>query len=87
MAFIVEMNEGKFFVAVFVLQLVVITKSVYIDEDGTQYQGYGSNELFGDGEFEEQEYEDYVSLDKRFTYSYHYAKEIMYQFFREQTIF
>ena len=87
MALLVEMNLGRLFVAVFVLELIVITKSVYIDEDGTQYQGYGSNELFGDGEFEEQEYEDYVSLDKRLTDSYHYAKEIMFQFFREQTIF
>ena len=65
MALLVEMNIGKLIVAVFVLELIVITKSVYTDEDGTQYQGYGSNELFGDGEFEEQEYEDYVSLDKR----------------------
>ena len=87
MAFIVEMNIGKIFLAVFVLQLIVITKSVYIDEDGTQYQGYGSNELFGDGEFEEQEYEDYVSLDTRFSDFYHYAKEVMFQFFREQIIF
>ena len=81
MALLVEMNIGKLIVAVFVLELIVITNSVFIDEDGTQYQGYGSNELFGDGEFEEQEYEDYVSLDKRFTDSYHYAKEIMFQFF------
>ena len=66
MALLVEMNLGKLIVAVFVLELIVITKSVYIDEDGTQYQGYGSNELFGDGEFEEQEYEDYVSWDIKF---------------------
>ena len=60
MALLVEMNLGRLFAAVFVFELIVISKSVYIDEDGTQYQGYGSNELFGDGEFEEQEYEDYV---------------------------
>ena len=66
MILLVEMKLGLLFVSVFLLQLIVITKSVYTDEDGTQYHGFGSNELFGDGEFEEQEYEDYVSLDTRF---------------------
>ena len=58
---LVKMNRGNFFAGVFVLQLIVITKSIFIDDDGTYYRGDGNNELFGDGEFEEQEYEDYVS--------------------------